>query len=155
MLKLILFCVAMLTAASAHAEPAPARYDFSSIIPHGWRRVSPPHGKNAQGFVSPSGDAWIVFKAELARRSAAAQLAVLRTVRGGDITYEREGRTWIVVSGLKGNRIFYRKGMLACGGRDWHYLELEYPAAEKRAFDDFVTQSSRALGTYATSGCER
>lgn len=154
MLKSILFCIAMLTAASALAEPVAARDDFRSIIPHDWRTVSPPGGMNAQAFVSPNGDAWIAFKAEPASRSVAAQLAVLRTVRGGDVTYEREGRTWIVVSGVTGQRIFYRKAMLACGGRAWHYLELEYPAAQKRAFDDLVTRSSKALGAYATSGCK-
>jgi hypothetical protein len=52
-----------------------------------------------------------------------------------------------------GNRIFYRKAILACGGRAWHYLEFEYPAAQKRAFDEFVTHSSAALGAYARSGC--
>jgi hypothetical protein len=115
--------------------------------------VPPPHGSNEEGFISPRGDAWIVFKAKAARGPVAAQLAFLRTVRGGDITYEREGRTWIVVSGYKRNRIFYRKAMLACGGSAWHYLEFEYPAAGKRAFDNFVTRSSAALGAYAKSGC--
>lgn len=43
--------------------------------------------------------------------------------------------------------------MLACGGTAWHYLEFEYPAAQKRAFDEFVTRSSMVLGAYATAGC--
>lgn len=117
--------------------------------------VPPPHGSNEEGFISPRGDAWIVFKAKPARRPVAAQLALLRTVRGGDITYERAGRTWVVVSGYKGNRIFYRKAMLACGGDAWHYVEFEYPRAEKRTFDDFVTRSSTALSAYSHSGCRR
>jgi hypothetical protein len=153
MQKLIPSCIAILLAASAHAAAAPASHDFRSIIPQNWRAVAPPKGTNAEGFVSPSGDAWIVFKANPARRSAAAQLALLRTVRGGHITYEREGRTWIVVSGFIGNRIFYRKAMLACGGAAWHYLEFQYPAAQKREFDEFVSRSSAALGAYAASGC--
>lgn len=94
-----------------------------------------------------------VFYAKPATRPLTAQLARLRTVRRGDITYEREGRTWIVVSGFFGNRIFYRKAMLACGGTAWHYVEFEYPARQKRAVDDFVTRSSRALGAYSGSGC--
>jgi hypothetical protein len=37
--------------------------------------------------------------------------------RGNErITYERQGQTWIVASGYHGDRIFYRKAMLACGG---------------------------------------
>jgi serine/threonine-protein kinase len=153
MYKIVLCCTAILIAASAQAESAP-RNDFHSIIPHDWTAVPPPQGLNAQGFVSPDGNSKIVLYAKRATRPVAVQLARLRSVRSGDITYEREGRTWIVVSGFKGNRIFYRKAILACGGRAWHYLEFEYPANQKRAFDQFVTRSSMALGAYARSGCE-
>lgn len=151
MLKPILCCVAMLVAACAHAA-VPSKYNFGGIIPRDWT-LSPSGGVNERRFVSPGGNASIVFRTEHARVSAATQLARVRAVRNGDITYEREGRTWIVVSGFKGNRIFYTKAMLACGGRAWHYVEFEYPAAEKRAFDEFVTRSSKALGAYAQSGC--
>jgi serine/threonine-protein kinase len=154
MYKTVLCCTSIMIAASALADPGPARYDFQSIIPHDWRAVPPPEGLNARGFVSPDRNSKIVLYAKPATRPVAAQLARLRTVRGGDITYEREGRTWIVVSGFKGNRIFYRKAMLACGGRAWHYLEFEYPANQKHAFDRFVTLSSRALAVYGRSGCE-
>lgn len=154
MYKTLLCCTSILIAASAQAEPAPGTYDFRSIIPHDWRAVPPPQSLNARGFVSPDGNSKIVLYAKRAIRPVAAQLGRLRTVPGGDITYEREGRSWIVVSGFKGNRIFYRKAMLACGGRAWHYLEFEYPANQKRAFDEFVTRSSMALGAYARRGCE-
>jgi hypothetical protein len=153
MRTLTLCCLAMLMGASASAVAAPARDDLRNIIPHDWRAVPPPQGANARGFESPDGDSKIVLYAKPATRPVAAQLARLRRVHRGDITYEREGRTWIVVSGFFGNRIFYRKAMLACGGAAWHYLEFEYPAAQKRAFDQFVTRSSAALGAYAASGC--
>ena len=154
MLKPLLCCIAMLLAVPACAEPAPVRADFNGIIPQDWRAVPPPQGVNARGFVSPDGNSKIILYAKSANRPVSAQLRRLRTVRGGDITYERAGRSWIVVSGFVGNRIFYRKAILACDGRAWHYLEFEYPAAQKRAFDEFVTRSSAALGAYAKSGCE-
>jgi serine/threonine-protein kinase len=91
--------------------------------------------------------------AEPAREPVPAHLDRLTRVTAGDITYQREGTTWIVVSGYKGSRIFYRKTMLPCGGRAWHYLEFEYPATQKRAFDRFVTRASAALGAYTKSGC--
>lgn len=154
MLKPILCDIAMLMAALAAAQAAPTWDDFNGIIPQDWRAVPPPQGVNARGFISPDGSSKIVFYAKPATRPVTAQLARLRTVRGGNITYQRAGRSWIVVSGFLGNRIFYRKAILACGGRAWHYLEFEYPAAQKRAFDAFVTRSSAALGAYARSGCE-
>jgi len=153
MRKVIVCCIAMLMAASAPAGAVPARDDLRSIIPHDWRAVPPPRGLNARGFVSPDGNSKIVLYAKRATRPVTTQLARLKRVRGGDITYEREGRTWIVVSGFFGNRIFYRKAMLACDGTAWHYLEFEYPATQKRAFDEFVTRSSAALGAYARSSC--
>ena len=153
MLKPILCSLALLMAAPAYAEPAPARNDFNGIIPQDWSAVQPPQGVHARGFISPDGNSKIVLYAKPATQPVAAQLARLRSVRGGKITYERAGRTWIVVSGFMRNRIFYRKAILACGGRAWHYLEFEYPAAQKRAFDEFVTRSSAALGAYGRSGC--
>lgn len=151
--KLIVCCLAMLIGVSASATAAPVRDDLRSIIPQDWRAVPPPQGANARAFVSPRGDSKIVLYAKPATRSVAAQLALLRRVRGGHLTYQHAGRTWIVVSGFFGNRIFYRKAMLACGGTAWHYLEFEYPAGQKRAFDAFVTRSSAALGAYARIGC--
>jgi len=153
MLRPIVCCVAILIAAPAQAEPVSARDDFNGIIPQNWRAVQAPQGVQARGFVSPDGNSKIVLYGKPATRTVAEQLSRLRAVRGGDITYERAGRTWIVVSGFMGNRIFYRKAILACGGRAWHYLEFEYPAAQKRAFDEFVTHSSATLGAYARSGC--
>jgi len=69
--------------------------------------------------------------------------------------HEREERTWIVVSGYIGDRIFYRKAMLACGGQVWHHLAFEYPAIQKRAFDLFVTRASYALQAYGQVGCRQ
>lgn len=153
MRKLILCCIVLLIGASAPAAAAPVRDDLRSIIPHDWRAVAAPQGADARGFVSPDGNSKIVLYAKRVTRTPAAQLALLRRVGRGEITYERESRGWIVVSGFFGNRIFYRKAMLACGGAAWHYLEFEYPAAQKRAFDEFVTRSAAALGAYAQSGC--
>ena len=150
---LMLCCMVMLMGAFAPAAATPARDDLHSIIPQDWRSVPPPRGSNTRGFVSPDGNSKIVFYARPATRPVAAQMAGLMRVQGGHITYERGGQTWIVVSGFFGNRIFYRKAMLACSGTAWHYLEFEYPAAQKRAFDEFVTRSSAALGAYARSGC--
>ena len=90
------------------------------------------------------------------RRAARVSKPIWEEVRRGEqerITYERASRTWIVVSGYNGDRIFYRKAMLACGGRSWHHLAFEYPADQKRAFDQFVTRASYALKEYDQIGC--
>src|SRR6185437_3287237 len=100
MSRLILCCVAVvMVAASAHTV-ASARDDFRSIIPSDWKEVAPSEGSNGRMFISPGGDSKIVFYAKLASLPIAAQLRGLRRVHSGKITYERQGRTWIVVSGF-------------------------------------------------------
>jgi hypothetical protein len=53
----------------------------------------------------------------------------------------------------RGNRIFYRRAMLACNNTKWRQIEFEYPAWEKRRFDSFVTRTSFALRAYKELGC--
>jgi hypothetical protein len=74
---------------------------------------------------------------------------------GEQITHLRAERTWIEVSGFKGDRIFYRKSVLACGGTSWHEVTLEYPAEAKdmNAFVDRVaagTEMDKDKGCAAT-----
>ena len=72
---------------------------------------------------------------------------------GEKITYLRKKSSWIVVSGFKGDRIFYRRANLACRNWNWHQLSFEYPAAQKRAFDQFVTRASHSLKMHRNDGC--
>jgi serine/threonine-protein kinase len=69
------------------------------------------------------------------------------------VTYRRRGQSWIVVSGFKGERIFYRKAMLACGDSVWHQIAFDYPAAEKHGYDRFVTRAEKALAAHRQDGC--
>ena len=46
---------------------------------------------------------------------------------GETVTYFRREPDWTAVSGFKAGRIFYRKAVLACGGKVWHHIEFEYP----------------------------
>ena len=70
------------------------------------------------------------------------------------ITYLRGERTWIVVSGFKQSRIFYRKAVLTCAGTTWKYIAFEYPTELKREMDRFVIFASQALDNDQT-GCDK
>ena len=67
---------------------------------------------------------------------------------GERITYQRRGASWIAVSGYRGDQIFYRKSNLACGGRNWHHIELLYPREQKRPMDQTVTFIAHAMTKY-------
>jgi hypothetical protein len=98
--------------------------------------------------VSPSGDAWLWYFAVPADREAGGSPAPAE-----QITYEARGGDWVVASGYRGDRIFYRRAMLACNNMKWRHIEFEYPAWEKRRFDSFVTRTSFALRAYKDVGC--
>ena len=143
------------TAGAQERAPASgaARHDIERILPPNWR-VAP--GREALGrrYVSPDGSAWLSIQAEPARRAGVeAHIRSLAQRRGERVTYLRRGRGWIVASGYRDGRIFYRKAMLACANRAWHQLEFEYPAQQKREFDRLVTRVSAALQAYGRNGC--
>jgi len=146
--------VSVALAVCAQAKTPEKATDYHSIVPSDWTLLREDPTSHERRFISPSGDAWLALYAEPAdREPIQAHIAQVRQHENEKITYEREERTWIVVSGYIGDRIFYRKAMLACGGQVWHHLAFEYPAIQKRAFDLFVTRASYALQAYGQVGC--
>jgi hypothetical protein len=139
---------------SPDLPPAAARQgqrDFPVNVPPDWS-VAPGKSNEWRAF-SPRRNAWLSLYATPVL-SGSSDLDRGAVTAGDRVTYQQRGRGWNVVSGYTAdNRIFYRKTMLACGGRKWHKLEFEYPASDKRAMDGFVTRASHALGAYSSAGC--
>ena len=50
-----------------------------------------------------------------------------------------------MVSGTRGDTIFYAKHILSCGDQIWNNVHLEYPATEKAAYDALVTHVAGSL----------
>jgi hypothetical protein len=55
-----------------------------------------------------------------------------------DITYQPHGRSWFVVSGYRGDQIYYEKLMFSCGGKVASVLAISYPANQRDRFDPVV-----------------
>ena len=55
-----------------------------------------------------------------------------------EITYQPRGRSWFVLSGYRGDQIYYEKVMFSCGGRIVNILAIAYPTAERPLFDPVV-----------------
>jgi hypothetical protein len=147
------FCLAAIAPGTEAQTRPSSNTDFRNIAPQDWTLL-PRGSSRGRRFESPRGDAWLWLYAEPADRdSVRDHIESVAFRKGEEITYRRQGGGWIVVSGYHGDRIFYRKAMLACGDRQWHHLEFEYPAAQKRGFDDFVTRASYALKAYEQAGC--
>jgi hypothetical protein len=55
-----------------------------------------------------------------------------------EITYQPRGRSWFVLSGYRGDQIYYEKVMFSCGGRVVNILAIAYPTSERDKFDPVV-----------------
>jgi len=130
------------------------RSEIAALIPRDWQLE--PAAPNWQGkrFSSPAGDAWLDFYVRSAQDVRREQhLKEVAFADGEQITYLHGERDWLAVSGLRGNRIFYRKAILACGDRQWRHIAFEYPADAKQNFDRLVTRMSHALDRARDEEC--
>jgi hypothetical protein len=119
-LSALVIVMGLFGAAFAANAKQPTGSNYFSIVPSNWHLLPEDEQTHQRRFVSPSGDAWLSLYAQLpGSESIEAHLEEVRRGEHERITYERASRTWIVVSGYNGDRIFYRKAMLACGGRSF------------------------------------
>jgi hypothetical protein len=120
----------------------------ASVVPPGWRMV-PESGDTARTFVSPDGSARIRFGHEPAH-SGDPQSDANRFLhkQREQVTYQRRGASWFVVSGYRDGEIFYRKGNLACRGSRWNLIEFRYPRDAKRKMDATVAMVAHNMTDY-------
>ena len=131
------------------------RSNIAGLIPRDWRREEPDPGRSGSRFVSPTGDASLTFYATLADQEPIEQhWKSVAFADGEELAYLEREHNWVAVSGFKGERMFYRKAVLACGGRQWRHVAFEHPAVAKRDFDPLVTQMARALDREVDDNCD-
>lgn len=133
------------------------RFGVTADVPAGWRMGEAPENDDGRVFSSPDGSAEIIVSGGFVVLPAAEEFALrLKPEAGETIDYTSRGRDRIVVSGRKGDRIFYRKSVLSCGGTVWNSVSLDYPAASKTAFDPIVARVAGSLHGgkgYGTGAC--
>lgn len=79
------------------------------------------------------------------RTPADIKAEYLRSNIPGEITYERTKREFLVLSGYRGESIFYTKVSVSKDGKMACVLEITYPREDKRKFDGIVTRMSRSF----------
>jgi hypothetical protein len=127
----------------------------ATIVPSRWR-LEPLEGAwRGSRYVSPDGSSWFAaYASPVALEPIAAHMDTIARQKGEAITYFRREQDWLAVSGFKGDRIFYRKAVIGCGGTVWHHIAFEYPAARKRQMDRFVIQASQSIDRAEYDSCE-
>src|SRR5262245_1940237 len=136
-------------------QPRPPRYRTAAdLVPPDWQVQDDPAFRGRR-FVSPDGaGSFIAYTEPADRNDIPAYLKKVAFVDGEELAQIRGERTWIAVSGFKGDRIFYRKAVLACGGERWHNVAFGYPVAEKRRLAEFVTRASEVVQLSQDHDCD-
>jgi hypothetical protein len=136
--------IAMLSSASAeqgYREYRNWRFGVSADVPSDWKAGPEPENNDGLVFTSPDGASTITVSGILNADNApaAAVIADEQHAQDGEtVTYRKVSARQAVISGTRGNMIFYRKAILSCNDQILNHLSIEYPVAQKEAFDTLV-----------------
>jgi len=123
--------------------------------PADWQLQAPDPNWKGRRYVSPAGDAWIaLYASPTDQETTSAHLKSVAFADGEDVFTLLGDRNGVLVTGTKGERMFVRKAKLACGGRQWHHVALEFPAAAQRSYQGLVAEAARIVDLAEDDGCE-
>lgn len=151
--RTILFAAPLLVAAISTQSSAGSwrsyhndRFGATANVPAGWIPQPPPENGDGLIFQSPDGRATITVSGILATGAAMEEVAErLTTGQGEKITYSATKRGAVVLSGLRGDTVFYRRSIASCHETIWNSIAIEYPSADKLLYDAVVRRVSISL----------
>jgi hypothetical protein len=93
-------------------------------------------------FVSPNSQAKLIVGAWNNREGRTPDQFkrwVMANAGGYDeLTYRPRGRSWFVLSGYRGDDIYYEKVMFSCAGQVINVMAITYPTGERDLYDPVV-----------------
>ncbi len=126
-----------------------ARYGTVISYPSGYfAAAAPPGSGDGRSFVSADGQSKFYVFAQYNALGLTKKEMIADDKSGGgytDVTYEKSGDGWYVLSGHVGQSIFYRKVLLAPDDLV-QVFEISYPTALKAEFDAVVTHMAASFG---------
>ena len=126
----------------------------SGFIPADWKLQPEDPNFSGRRYMAPDGSAWLaLYSAPADKVNVAEHLKNVAFADGEEVTYLRGTRDWLAVSGLKGDRVYYRKAALSCGGTLWRHIAFEYPADQKPMLDRVVERAAQAFDRLAEESC--
>ncbi|MBN9011078.1 MAG: hypothetical protein J0H63_13470, partial [Rhizobiales bacterium] len=147
---IVALMLALAFTASAHAASwrtyVNERFGSTADVPSDWQAGEAPANGDGLRFLSPDGQAWMIVSGSFQIGSVAEAVSILEAPNDGEqITYRHRETRLVVISGLKRDRIFYRKAILSCRDTVWNSIAFEYPASRKPVYDALVTQAAKSL----------
>ena len=143
---LLLACAGAAPAADYRGY-ANARFGTAADVPAGWRAGEEPENGDGLVFRSPDGKASVTVSGSLHVWDSIDEAMKIyeEPGQGETITYQHREPHALVVSGTRGDTIFYSRHVLTCRDQIWNNVHIEYPAAQKTAYDAMVTHIARSL----------
>ena len=160
----VLLAVAGPAAAKEWKTYVNERFGTTADVPADWHAGHPPENGDGLKFTSPDGTASVaVFGSLHTFDTIAEEIAIYEAPEDGEtITYRHPEKRALVVAvragDTHGDAIFYRRWILSCGDTVWNGVSIEYPAADKAAYDALVTHVAHSLraGTgWQVETCEK
>ncbi len=123
------------------------RLGATADVPRDWKAGQPPANGDGLRFTSPDGAAFISVSGSFNSGETVAESMENEQLAddGETITSRVKQQRLSVVSGTRGEVIFYRKATLSCNDQIVNRVSIEYPAARRAAFDALVTHVAASL----------
>ena len=155
----VVLCFATAAPAVAQTSGAPNwrtyrndRYGTTIDYPDLFKAEPPPDNDDGRRFKSADGAEFAVFASygALDFDLAGYQKYILEKLDPGKaVTYQARGDNWFVISGTKGDGIFYQRYMLSHGKEMAEgFVEgfvMSYPAALKQTYDPIVARMAKSF----------
>ncbi|PWB81982.1 MAG: hypothetical protein C3F11_13490 [Methylocystaceae bacterium] len=123
-----------------------ARFGTTADVPESWAMGEPPENDDGRIFTAPDKRSELIVSGSFHVLPHEEEIAIkLAPNEGETVAYVKRGKDWIVVSGTKGDEIFYRKSILSCNGTIWNSVSIRYPSVEKGKFDPLVVRVAGSL----------
>jgi hypothetical protein len=117
----------------------------------------PPANGDGQTFLSKDRRAKVVVYATVNDERFSPQnyrQTILREFGGYDqMDYSPRGKTWFVLSGFRGDTIYYQKVMFSCGERVITALSVTFPRAQKPFYEGLIERMEDNFKPGSGEGC--
>jgi len=124
------------------------RYGTTIDYPDQFKAKPPPGADDGRKFTSADGAAFSVWASYNASDFSLAKYQDF-TLQNLDpaqvVTYKAQGGSWFVISGTKGDSIFYERHLLSHGGQMTEGFSTTYPAAAKQIYDPIVARMAKSF----------
>jgi serine/threonine-protein kinase len=125
-----------------------ARFGTTIEYPARFRPGRPPDNNDGLSFVAADGATLSVWGSLNAMEHDIAGLEkfLREDLDAGErITYRAAGRNWLVLSGTRGERVFYRRHVLSHRNEVVNAFEISYPHSLATSYDPIVARLSKSL----------